>query len=251
MSGHSKWSTIKRKKGAVDAKRGKIFTVLAREIAVAARESGGDMDSNFRLRLAVDKARGANMPKDNIERAIKRGTGEDKDGVAFEEITYEGYAPHGIALMIECVSDNRNRTVAEIRHILNRYGGSMGEGGSVAWQFARTAYFAVGSVGADYEEVFLMTADAGAEDVTDDDETIEITGPVESYRGISEALNDMELTPLDVGLRMVPTHETALEPDETVKVMKVIEHLEELDDVQSVYSNLHISDAAIAQLEAA
>ena len=251
MSGHSKWSTIKRKKGAADAKRGAIFTQLAREIAVSAREGGGDPDSNFRLRLAVDKARGANMPKDNIERAIKRGTGEDKDGVTFEEIAYEGYAPHGIALMIECVSDNRNRTVADIRHILTRYGGSMGEGGSVAWQFARQAYFALASAGVAYDDVFLMTADASAEDVTDDDDTIEITGPVESYRSISEVLREMEIAPLDAGLRMVPAHETSLDPDETVKVMKVIEQLEELDDIQNVYSNLYISDEAIAQLEVA
>ena len=143
MSGHNKWSTIKRKKGAADAKRGQMFTKLAREIAMAARESGGDMESNFRLRLAVDKARAQNMPKDSIERAVKRGTGENKDGTVIEQIFYEGYAPNGIALIIECYTENRNRTVADLRHLLTKSGGSMGEAGSVAWQFtrARTSAF--------------------------------------------------------------------------------------------------------------
>ena len=139
MSGHSKWSTIKRKKGAADAKRGAIFTRLAREIVIAAREGGGDPESNFRLRLAVDKARAENMPKENIERAIKRGSGEDKDAAAFEQITYEGYAPHGVAVMVEAVTDNRNRTVAEVRNVFNRGGGNLGETGSVGWQFATQA----------------------------------------------------------------------------------------------------------------
>ena len=143
MSGHSKWSTIKRKKGATDAKRGQLFTRLAREIVIAAREGGGDPDSNFKLRLAVDKARASNMPKENIERAIKRGSGEDKDGAAFELIMYEGYAPHGVALLIQVVTDNRNRSVADIRRVLTRHNGSLGEGGSVSWQFNRKAYFAV------------------------------------------------------------------------------------------------------------
>ena len=141
MSGHSKWSTIKRKKGAADAKRGAVFTRLTREIVMAARDGGSDLNGNFRLRLAVDKARSENMPKDNIERAIQRGTGEDKDAAAFEQITYEGYAPHGVAVMVECVTDNRNRTVAELRHALTKAGGNMGELGSVAWQFDRVAYF--------------------------------------------------------------------------------------------------------------
>src|SRR5512141_2230674 len=141
MSGHSKWSTIKRKKGAADARRGAAFTRLTREIVMAARDGGGDPNGNFRLRLAVDKARSENMPKDNIERAIRRGTGEDKDAAAFEQVTYEGYAPHGVAVMVECVTDNRNRTVAELRRALTKAGGSMGELGSVAWQFDRVAYF--------------------------------------------------------------------------------------------------------------
>src|SRR5574338_904377 len=166
MSGHSKWATIKRKKGATDAKRGQVFTRLTREIVMAARDGGGDADSNFRLRLAVDKARSQNMPKDNIERAIRRGTGQDKEGAAYEQVTYEGYAPHAVAVMVECVTENRNRTVAEIRHILSRSGGNMGEAGSVAWQFKRQSYFAIPAEGADFDEVYMMAAEGGAEDVT-------------------------------------------------------------------------------------
>ena len=179
MSGHSKWSTIKRKKGATDAKRGAIFTRLAREIAVAAREGGGDPNTNFRLRLAVDKARAENMPKDNIERAIKRGSGDDKDGTAYEEIMYEGYGPKGVAMMIETVTDNRNRSVSEIRHTLSRSGGSMAEVGAVSWQFERVAYFAFSSDELDYDKAFELAIEAGADDVTEDDGLIEITGPVE------------------------------------------------------------------------
>jgi YebC/PmpR family DNA-binding regulatory protein len=149
MSGHSKWSTIKRKKAANDAKRGNVFTRLAREIALAAREGGGDAEANFGLRLAVERARAANMPKDNIERAIRRGTGEDKDAAAFERILYEGYAPHGVALMMEVVTDNRNRTVAELRHTLSKAGGTMAEAGAVAWQFRRAAYFSIPARGVD------------------------------------------------------------------------------------------------------
>jgi YebC/PmpR family DNA-binding regulatory protein len=182
MSGHSKWATIKRKKGAADAKRGQVFTRLTREIVLAAREGGGDADSNFRLRLAIDRARAQNMPKENIERAVKRGTGADKDGAAFEEVTYEGYAPHGVALMIECVTENRNRTVAEIRHLLTRSGGNMGEAGSVGWQFTRQAYFAIPSKGINFDDVFMMAAEGGAEAVTEEDGVIEITAPVEASK---------------------------------------------------------------------
>ncbi len=251
MSGHSKWSTIKRKKGANDAKRGKIFTRLTKEIVLAARDGGGDVDSNFRLRLAIDRARAQNMPKDNIARAIKRGTGEDKDGAAYEEITYEGYGPHGIAMLIECVTDNRNRSVAEIRHVLTRYGGSMGAGGSVAWQFARTAYFAMPANGVDYDEIFMLAVDVGADDVTDDSETIEIVGPVDAFKTISDQLRLAGIQPEEAGLRMVPTHETELSASDTLQVMRVIEALEELDDVQDVYSNLLITDAALSELETA
>ena len=250
MSGHSKWSTIKRKKGAADAKRGAAFTRLAREITVAAREGGGDPDVNFRLRLAVDKARSGNMPKDNIERAIKRGTGEDKDGTVFEEIMYEGYGPKGVAMMIETVTDNRNRSVSEIRHALTKSSGSMAEVGAVSWQFERMAYFAFPSSSLDYDKAFELAIEAGADDVTEDEGMIEITGPVESFKAIADLLHAASVTPEDAGLRMVPQQEMELEVNETLQVMKVIESIEEMDDVQNVYSNLKVSEDALAALEA-
>jgi len=251
MSGHSHWATIRRKKGAADAKRGQVFTRLAREIVIAAREGGGDPDTNFRLQLAVDRARASNMPKDNIERAIKRGTGESKEGNVIEEVMYEGYAPHGIALMMSVVTDNRNRSVAEIRHVLNRYGGNMAEAGSVAWQFKRIAYFGFDQGKHNQDSIFEQAVEAGAEDVTFEDDWVEIIGPVESFKSISDALKGLKIVPEEAELRMSPTNETELEDDETVQVLKMVEALEELDDVQSVYSNLSISDSVMAQLEAA
>ncbi len=249
MSGHSKWATIKRKKGAEDAKRGAIFTRLTREIVMAAREGGGDTESNFRLRLAVEKARGSNMPKENIERAIKRGTGENKEGTVFEQVFYEGYAAHGVALMIECLTENRNRTVAEVRHILSRYGGTMGEAGSVGWQFKRAAYFAIPNAGKKFDEIFELAVEAGADDVNLDEDLVEITAPVEAFKIISDALRAKNITPEDAGLRMLPNQEMELGVDETLAVLKCIDALEELDDVQNVYSNLRISEAAMAALE--
>jgi YebC/PmpR family DNA-binding regulatory protein len=250
MSGHSKWSTIKRKKGAADAKRGAIFTRLAREIAVAAREGGGDPETNFRLRLAVDKARAENMPKDNIERAIKRGTGEDKDGTAYEEIMYEGYGPKGVAMMIETVTDNRNRSVSEIRHALSRSGGSMAEVGSVAWQFERMAYFSFPSSDLNYDKAFELAIEAGAEDVTEEDDMIEIIGPVDTFKTIADLLHKARVNPEEAELRMVPKQEMELDVSETLQVIRVIESLEDMDDVQSVYSNLKMTEDALAALEA-
>jgi YebC/PmpR family DNA-binding regulatory protein len=251
MSGHSKWATIKRKKGTADAKRGQLFTRLAREIALAARESGGDPESNFKLRLAMDKARASNMPKEGVERAIKRGTGEDKEGGTIEQVTYEGYAPHGIALLIDVVTDNRNRAVSEIRRILSRAGGSLGEGGSVAWQFARKTYFSVPTAGHNPDSVFELAVDAGADDVQIGKETIEIYAPVEAFKSVSERLHKAGIKPEESALRMEPNQQTELEPDQTVQVMKVIESLEELDDVNMVYTNLLITDEAVAAMEAA
>jgi YebC/PmpR family DNA-binding regulatory protein len=251
MSGHSKWSTIKRKKGAADAKRGAIFTRLTRELVLAAREGGGDPGSNFRLRLAIDKARTENMPKDNIDRAIKRGTGESKDGNEFEEFTYEGYGPNGVAMIIEGVTDNRNRTVADLRHILNKHGGSLAEGGAVAWQFTRNAYFSFPSELAEFDEIFLLAAEAGAEDVNEEDGYIEIRAPVEIFKELSDLLDGAGVQPEEGGLRMFPNHEIELDPENTLKVIRVVELLEDLDDVQNVYSNLHLSEEALAELEAA
>ena len=251
MSGHSKWSTIKRKKGAADAKRGAVFTRLTREIVMAAREGGGDPNANFRLRLAVDKARSENMPKDNIERAIRRGTGEDKDAASFEEVMYEGYAPHGVALMIECVTDNRNRTVAELRHALTHAGGTMGDLGSVAWQFDRAAYFSFPSDAMSYDKAFELGIEAGANDVNEDNGTVEIIGPVETFKDIADRLHAAEVQPDEAGLRMIPKQELELELDQTLQVMKALETIEEIDDVQNVFSNLKMSEQALAALETA
>lgn len=250
MSGHSKWSTIKRKKAANDAKRGNIFTRLAREIAVAAREGGGDPETNFALRLAVDRAKTSNMPKDNIERAIRRGTGEDKEGEQLEQVVYEGYGPNGAALMIEVITDNRNRTVADIRHLLGRSGGNMAEAGSVAWQFQRAAYFSVPAAGHDAEKIFEMAVEAGAEDVTVD-EDIEILAPVEQFKAINDRLGQAGVEPDEAELRWVPKTPMPLDSQETVQVMRVIESLEELDDVTQVFSNVEVTEEAVELLETA
>ena len=244
MSGHSKWSTIKRKKGATDAKRGQVFTRLSKEISVAAR-AGGDAETNFRLRLAVEKASAANMPKDNIQRAIKRGTGEDKDGTILEQITYEGYAQHGVALMIETVTDNRNRAVAELRHILTRSGGNLGESGSVAWQFENVAYFAFPVSNRSEEELFDIVVDAGAEDLTYSDEIVEVFASVASFKSVSDALESADIAPDEAMLRMEPNNMVELSPSKTAQVMKTIESIEELDDVQNVYTNLEVTVEAL------
>ncbi|HKY52942.1 MAG TPA: YebC/PmpR family DNA-binding transcriptional regulator [Anaerolineales bacterium] len=251
MSGHSKWSTIKRKKGAADAKRGAIFTRLTREIVMAAREGGGDPDSNFRLRLAVDKARAENMPKDNIERAIKRGTGEDKDSASFEQIMYEGYAPHGVAVLVETVTDNRNRTISDIRHAFSKAGGNMAELGAVGWQFDRIAYFSFPSSAMSYDKALELGIEAGANDVIEEEGHIEIIAPVESFKIIADALHKANVQPEEAGLRMSPKQEIELSPEDSVQVLKTLESIEDLDDVQNVYSNLKVSDEALAALEAA
>jgi YebC/PmpR family DNA-binding regulatory protein len=250
MSGHSKWSTIKRKKAANDQKRGSIFTRLAREIAVAAREGGGDVETNFALRLSVDRAKSENMPKDNIERAIRRGTGEDKEGEALEQIVYEGYGPQGVALMVEVITDNRNRTVADLRHVLTRSGGSMAEAGSVAWQFHRAACFLVSSEGRDADKVFELAVEAGADDVLID-EDIEIIAPVESFKAINDRLVTEGIEPEEAELRWLPNAALPLGADQTLQVMRLIESLEELDDVTQVFSNLEVSEEAVELLESA
>ena len=250
MSGHSKWSTIKRKKGVADAKRGAVFTRLAREITIAARD-GGDPDTNFRLRLAVDKARSENMPKDNIERAIKKGTGDDKDGTVFEEVTFEGYGPHGSALMVTCVTDNRNRTVPDMRHAFSKSGGTMAEPGAVGWQFDRKSYFAFPSSQLNFDKAFELGIEAGADDVIDGGESIEIYGPVESFKTIADALHAAKVHPDEAGLRMVAKQEVELNVESTLKFMKMVEAIEELDDVQDVFHNVKISDEALAALETA
>ncbi len=250
MSGHSKWSTIKRKKAANDARRGNVFTRLAREITLAAR-AGGDPESNFGLRLAIDRARANNMPKENIERAVRRGTGEDKEGAAIEQIQYEGYAPHGVALMIDVVTDNRKRAVAEVRHILTRMGGNLAEAGSVAWQFRRAAYFSFPAAGHDSERVFELAVEAGADDVQLGTDDIEIFAPVEAFKQISDRLHQAGIRPPEAALKMMPTSTLELKPEDALQVMRLVESLEELDDVQEVFTNLHITEEAVALLETA
>jgi YebC/PmpR family DNA-binding regulatory protein len=249
MSGHSKWSTIKHKKAQADARRGAVYTKLAREIQIAAREGGGDPETNFNLRLAVDRAKTANMPNSNIDRAIKRGTGEDRDAAIMEKILYEGYAPHGIALLLNCITDNRNRTVAAIRHVLTKHGGSMGSEGSVSWQFTRKSFFTIPSEETTFDDLFELAAEAGADDVVEDDEYFEIVGPVGAFKTIHDKLKSASITPDTSGLRMDPNQEVELNLENTIQVMKVIDILEELDDIQAVYTNLRITDDALEGLE--
>jgi YebC/PmpR family DNA-binding regulatory protein len=248
MSGHSKWSTIKHKKGAADAKRGKMFTVLARAVTMAAKEGGGDIDVNFSLRLAVEKAKRANMPKDNIERAIKRGTGEDKDAATFEKLIYECYAPHGIAMIVEAVTDNSNRTIADLRHLLNKYGGNIGETGSVSWQFTQKSYFAFSPEGRDEDEIYMLAADAGADDVGFSEEVIEVYGEPTDFKKISDQLRLAGIKTEEADLRMFPNQEIELDVDKTISVMKLIDLLEDLDDINQVDSNLTITDEALEKL---
>ena len=254
MSGHSKWSTIKRKKGANDAARGKVFTKLAREIQIAARH-GADPTTNFTLRLAVDKARSENMPKDNIERAIRRGAGLDKDGGDIEEVSYEGYGPHGIAMLVECLTDNRNRTIADIRRCFTRANGSLGEPGSVAWQFASKGYIVFNTIddegndaGIDSEEFFMVALDSGADDVLISDDVIEVYTERTDLAQISQVLIDSGYTPSSSELVMKPNTTLELDLAEATSVLNLVEALEDLDDISHVYHNLEITDAVVAQL---
>lgn len=250
MSGHSKWSTIKRKKGANDARRGKLFTRLGREITIAAR-SGADPEANFALRLAVERARQSNMPKENIERAIKRGSGEDKDGAAFEEVLYEAYGPHGVALLIQVATDNRNRTLAEIKHALSRHGGNMAEPGSVSWQFTQKGYIAVPAGQTTYDDLFLIAAEAGADDVIDDPETMEVFTPRDHLQKVEEALRGAGVTIEEARLEWTAKTPMDLEPADALKVMATVDALEELDDTQAVSSNLNVTESLVSTLEAA
>lgn len=248
MAGHSKWANIKHQKAKEDARRGKIFTKLAREIEIAAREGGGDPEVNFSLRIAIDRAKEANMPNDNIERAVKRGTGEDRDAAKMEQVHYEGYAPHGIALMIKCITDNRNRTVSDIRHILSKAGGNMGQGGSVAWQFSRKSFFTITDPDVEYDHLFEIAVETGAEDVVEEDGFREIIAPADTFKIIHDHLKEEGIKPDHSGLRMEPDQEVDLPVEEAVQVLNVIEALEDLDDVQAVYSNLEITDQALEKV---
>ncbi len=245
MSGHSKWSTIKRKKGAADAKRGQIFTKLAREITVAARTGLPDPDANVRLRLAVQKARAENMPKDNIDRAIQRAVG-GSDGAQFDEVWYEGYGPAGVAVMILAMTDNRNRTVGEIRAALTRSNGTLGENGSVSWMFDQMGVIVINAGDQDPDEIALVAIDAGATDVSEEDGVVEVyTDPQELHR-VQEELSGAGYEIESAELTMKPKTLMTPDNDEAVKAIRLLEKLEDLDDVQTVYSNLDITDEVMA-----
>ena len=254
MSGHSKWATIKRKKGAVDAARGKVFTKLAREVQVAAR-GGADPNSNFALRLAVDKAKAENMPKDNIERAIRRGAGLEKDAAQFENIRYEGYGPHGIAILADCLTDNRNRTISELRRVFSHENGNLGEPGSVAWQFSERGYISFdrfdddGNKRAlDPETIFMVALEAGAQDVVESDDSIEVYTERAELATVSQALIENGQIPSTSELIMQPNTPTVLGAEEASQVLKLVDAIEELDDVNHVYHNLELTDEVVAQL---
>lgn len=243
MSGHSKWHTIKHKKGALDAKRGKIFTKLIKEITVAARTGGsGDVDTNARLRKAVTDAKGMNMPNDTIDRAIKRGTGQ-LEGVAYDEITYEGYGIGGVAVLVETMTDNRNRTVAEIRHIFSKNGGNMGEAGSVAWMFDKKGYIVVDKTAMGEDALFEVVIEAGADDMQDEGEVYEIFTTPEAFEAVTDALTTAGVETQAAEISMIPQNFIALTGDDARKMMKLYDALDDNDDVQKVYANFDIDES--------
>jgi YebC/PmpR family DNA-binding regulatory protein len=247
MSGHNKWSTIKRKKGAADAKRGKTFTKIIKEIIIAAKEGGGDPDSNSRLRLAIQNAKGANMPKDNIERAIKKATGSEAE--SYLETTFEGYAPHGVAIFAECLTDNNNRTVASIRSAFNKYGGNLGTNGSLSFLFERKGIFTIRNKGFSIDELELEMIDAGAEDFDVDGDTLIITCAKEDFGNVSKKLSELGIEPQESGLKRIPNDTKKLDVESAKKVLKFIELLEDDDDIQNVFHNLEMTDELAAALE--
>ncbi len=241
MSGHSKWHTIKHKKGALDAKRGKVFTKLIKEITVAARSGGGDEAANARLRKAVSDAKAANMPNETIDRAVKRGTG-DLEGINYEEITYEGYGIGGVAVLIETMTDNRNRTVAELRHLFSKNGGNLGEAGSVAWIFDKKGYIVVDKEAKSEEELFEIALEAGAEDMQEDGDSFEILTAPESFEVVSEAVKSAGIEPQAAEVSMIPQNYIHLEGAEAAQMLKLYEAIEDHDDVQNVYANFDIDE---------
>lgn len=236
MSGHSKWATIKRKKAALDAKKGRMFTKLIKEITIAARHGGGDPDGNPRLRLAIDNAKAANMPAENIERAIKKATGE-LEGATYHEVMYEGYGPGGIAILVEAATDNKNRTVAEIRHIFTRNGGSLGESNSVAWMFERKGIITVKREGKSEEEMMEIILDAGADDLQTEEDFFEVITSLESFERVRKVLLEKKLNIENASLQWMAKNQVAVSGEDSEKLMKLIEALEDCDDVQNVYSN--------------
>ena len=245
MSGHSKWHSIKHKKGALDAKRGKLFTKFIKEITVAARTGGGDPEGNARLRKAILDAKAGNMPNETIDRAIRRGTGEE-EGVNYEEITYEGYGPGGVALLIQSMTDNRNRTVAEIRHIFSKNGGNLGENGSVGWMFDKKGYIVVEKSAKSEEELFELAIDAGADDLRDDEDNFEIITSPDAFDAVLTAVKGAGIEPQVAEVEMMPQNYIKLEGADARQMLKLMEALEDHDDVQKVSANFDISEADMA-----
>lgn len=250
MAGHSKWKQIKRKKAVTDSRRASVWTKIIREITVAARAGGGDPDGNPRLRLAMDGARAVNMPKDNIERAIKKGTGE-LEGVNYEEVTYEGYGPGGAAVLVMAMTDNRNRTVSELRHLFGRFGGNMGEAGCVAWMFSKKGVVTVDKAAADEERLIEVTLDAGADDVSDDGDVFTVTTAPDAFEAVRAALEKAKIPTASAALTMVPSTTLSLTGPQAEQTLKLVEEIEDHDDVQEVASNFDIPPEELERLSAA
>jgi len=250
MSGHSKWSTIKRKKGAIDSKRGKIFTKLIKEITLAARLGGGDIEGNARLRSAVLAAKEENMPKDNIDRAIKKGTGELAGGAAYEEVTYEGYGPAGVAVIVEVMTDNKNRTVAEIRHIFSKHGGNLGENGCVAWMFDKKGSIVLDKKTVAEDELMEVGLEAGADDVRDQGTEWEVVTEPAAFESVKRVIEQKGWKYLEARVGMIPQTTIKLEAGKAEQMLRLMEKLEDNDDVQNVYANFDISDEVMEKLSA-
>jgi YebC/PmpR family DNA-binding regulatory protein len=248
MSGHSKWSTIKRKKGAIDAKRGKAFTKIIKEITLAARIGGGDVEGNSRLRQAVMAAKEENMPKDNIERAIKKGLGSGEGAANYEEVTYEGYGPGGVAILVEIMTDNKNRTVAEIRHILSKHGGNLGENGCVAWIFNKKGSIVIDKKIIDEDALMELALEAGAEDVTSEGNEFEVITDPASFEKVRKAIDAKGIKHLEARIGMIPSNTVKLEANKAEQMLKMMEKLEDNDDVQNVYANFDIDDDVMEKL---
>jgi YebC/PmpR family DNA-binding regulatory protein len=246
LSGHSKWSSIKHKKGAADAKRGQLFSKLSRAIIVAAKQGGGDPANNLALQNAIEKARSYSMPKDNIDRAIAKGSGADADADAFESVLYEGYGPEGVAVIVEALTDNRNRTAADVRHLFSKHGGNLGTSGAVAWQFDRRGVVVVPAQGVDEEELLLAAADAGADDINRDGDVFEVTSAPESLGGVRAAIEAAGFGVDNAELALVPKTTVTIDDESKARqVMRLIDALEENDDVQDVYANFDIPDRVL------
>jgi YebC/PmpR family DNA-binding regulatory protein len=241
MSGHSKWATTKRKKAVIDSKRGKIFTKLIKEITISARAGGGDSAGNPRLRLAIDNAKAANMPADNIERAVKKATGE-LEGQTYSELTYEGYAPAGIAIIVDVATDNKNRTVAEVRHIFSKHGGGMGESGSVAWMFNKKGVITLPNQGKTEDEIMEIIIEAGADDMLTEEEFFEVQTSIENFENVRKALIDKKITVENASLQWVAKNTIPIKGEDAEKVIRLIETLEDNDDVQNVFTNADFLD---------